>query len=84
MKLSPNNTNLDNIFRQILDFCFSKSAICKIPGEIDFYFDNKELLKIIMDGLYHIFIAIPLSISDNKLIEFYQNRYIVNNMEEIP
>jgi hypothetical protein len=84
MKLSPNNTNLDSIFRQILDFCFSKSAICKIPREIDFYFDDQELLKVIIDGLYHIFLALTLSMRDNKLIEFYKNRYLVENIKEIP
>lgn len=83
-KNEQNLTNLDHIFRQILDFCYSKSAICPIPDGINFYFDDKELLKVIIDGLNHIFLALPYTIRDNKFIEFYKNRSIVDNIKGIP
>lgn len=75
------NSNFDSIFRQILDFCYAKSSYCSIPEDLTIKCDNARLKEIILDGLNSIFKDVEC---DNEFIDFYKNRSIVANMENIP
>lgn len=82
LHISTKYENLDHLYRQVLDFCYAKDKILKIPDDIIFFSKEEDLIKLIYDGLRYIFQNIECE--ENNMIEFWKNRYTVANIKEVP
>lgn len=83
LHISNKYENFDNLYRQILDFCYAKQALINIPNDIIFCCKDENLIKIVMDSLKYIF-QTDVECKNNDFIDFWKERYIVANIEGIP
>ena len=75
---------MNDIFRMILDFCHSKSALMKVPEDILFYFEDEDLHREIKEGLLHIFNGRELESEWSQFMEWYKEKSISGLDKTIP
>lgn len=80
----PSNQRMNDIFRMILDFCHSKSAVMKVPEDIHFYFEDEDLHREIKEGLHHIFNGTKLTSSWSQFIEWWKEKSISGLDDSVP
>jgi hypothetical protein len=85
LKLNPPITeqNFEDIFRNVLDHCYSKSVIMNIPEDVFIICNDVDLLQEIRSALKHIF-QDEEKPEHNRMIEFWKKRSIVAKIEGIP
>ena len=78
----PSQQRRFDLYRQILDFCFAKTSIIKVPQEIFFYCEDEDFHLEIKEGLYHIFQNTEENPSE--FLYFWKKKYLSGNDPDVP